>query len=483
MSLRLPTLLIASLAWGDELATRVAAILEQPEGVARTHWGVYAVELKTGRVLLDRNSQRLFTPASNTKLYSTALALLKLGPDFRFRTTVVADGPMEQGRVAGDLRIVGGGDPSLSWRVYPYEKGPDRGDPLAAIASFADRIVAQGVKRIDGNIVGDDTRWPWVPYPDGWAIDDAVSDYGAPVSALTINDNSIQITLKPGEAGGLALLGLNPALEYYWLDNRVRTEAGERRLDVFRGAGQAEIRLIGRISPKSAGRSVTIAIDDPALYTAHALYEALSRRGVAIGGRPVARHRNEDEPFRENPGVVELARRESPPLAQIVQVVNKVSQNLHAEIVLREAGFAANRDGSAESGLKELKVLLKSIGGTKGDYDIRDGSGLSRLNLIAPALTVKLLTHMVGTPLRDVWIASLPVGGVDGTLENRFAKIPEGARVQAKTGTISHVNSLSGYIDSQTYGTVVFSIMSNGANVPAAEIRGAVDKICAEIAR
>lgn len=226
-----------------------------------------------------------------------------------------------------------------------------------------------------------------------------------------------------------------------------------------------------------------IAIDDPALYTAYALQQALTQRGVVITGRAIARHRAEDQAYAESPLAVELARRDSRPLREIVQVVNKVSQNLHAELLLREIGFRAVREGSARAGLVELKALLESIGGTKEDYDIRDGSGLSRLNLIAPALTVKLLTHMYRSEHRDIWLASLPVGGADGTLENRFERISEGKLVRAKTGTISHVNSLSGYINSATQGKVVFSIMSNGANTPASDIRAVVDKISAELAK
>lgn len=475
---------LAAIAAASDLEERITTILNSNSGAARTHFGILAVEVESGRVLVDRNSRHLFTPASNTKLYSTALALLRLGPDFRFHTIAGTDVPLTaDGRIAGDLRIIGGGDPTLSWRAYPYEKGPNKGDPLAAIERLADQILAKGIKRIDGDIVGDDTRWPFTPYPEGWAVDDAIWEYGAPVSALTLNDNAFQITLKPGESGDLARLELNPPLEYYWIDNRVRTEEGERKLEVLRLPASGQLRIFGRISPRSAGRSQLLAIDDPALFTALALQQALTKRGVAIGGRPIARHRTEDQVFAEMPLVAELARIESRPLGEIVQVVNKVSQNLHAEILLREAAFQVTREGTVAAGAKELKMLLESIGGTAEDFDFHDGSGLSRMNLIAPALTIKLLTHMYRSPLKDAWVASLPIGGEDGTLEKRFAKMPEGIRVRAKTGSLSHINSLAGYIDSRTYGMLAVCIMSNGANIPASETRSAIDKIAVELAK
>lgn len=483
MRLALP-LVFAAIASAAGLEDRIAAILNATPGVARTHFGILAIQMETGRVLVDRNSRHLFTPASNTKLYSTALALLRLGPDFRFSTVAGSDAPLTaEGCIAGNLRIIGGGDPTLSWRAYPYEKGPNKGEPLAAIEQLADRIAARGVKRIDGDIVGDDTRWPFAPYPEGWAVDDAIWEYGAPVSALTINDNAFQITLKPGDPGDLARLELNPPLEYYWIDNRVRTEEGERRLEILRLPASGQLRIFGRISPRSTGRSQLLAIDDPALFTALALQQALTKRGVAVAGRPLARHRTEDQPFSESPLAVELARIESRPLGEIVQVVNKVSQNLHAEILLREAAFHATREGTVTAGLQELKTFLESIGGTPEDSDFHDGSGLSRMNLIAPSLTIKLLAHMYNSPLKDVWIASLPIGGEDGTLEKRFAKMPGGARVRAKTGSLSHVNSLGGYIDSKTYGMLAVSIMTTGANAPAAETRAAIDKIAVELAK
>ncbi|MDX2178281.1 MAG: D-alanyl-D-alanine carboxypeptidase/D-alanyl-D-alanine-endopeptidase [Bryobacteraceae bacterium] len=470
----LPVLLLA--VSPAEVAARIDEILAASPASARANWGIAAEAIESRETVVAKNPDRYFIPASNTKLYSTALALVRLGPHHRLDTILVRD-------PNGDLRLIGGGDPTMSWRKYPYEKGPNKGNPLAAIEEFADMAVRKGIRHVTGDIVGDDTKWPSMPYPDGWSIDDAIWEYGAPVSALTINDNAIQITVRPGtEIGAAARVSLNPALEYYAIDNRLRTETGERQFEIVRTA-PGQLRLLGRIAPRSTGRSELVAIDDPALYAAHALADALTRRGVRIDGRVRAEHRAEGDPAPVGGASEIVAVRKSRPVEEIVAVVNKVSQNLHAELLLREVGFQASGEGTARAGIDELKKLLAEIGVDKNDYDFRDASGLSRLTLTTPATTVKLLAHMHSGPLRDVWLSSLPVGGVDGSLENRFKGMADGARVRAKTGALTHVTALGGYIDSESHGRLAFSIVANGFNAPASEIRATIDKICLELAK
>jgi D-alanyl-D-alanine carboxypeptidase/D-alanyl-D-alanine-endopeptidase (penicillin-binding protein 4) len=225
-----------------------------------------------------------------------------------------------------------------------------------------------------------------------------------------------------------------------------------------------------------------LAYDDPALMAAHALREALLRRGVAVGGTAVANHREPGEAPSALAGV-ELAARESAPLAQWVQVLNKVSQNLHAEMVLRTVSRARRGTGTREDGLEELRTWLTSIGVERGSYDLVDGSGLSRRNLLSPVATVRLLLHMYRSGLRDTWIAAMPIGAGDGTLAKRFAGMPAGQYVRAKTGTISHVTGLSGYLVPEKGPRYVFSILVNGYEAPAKEIRDTVDKIVLELLR
>ncbi len=473
--------LLAAGAPAQTLAIRIQAVINRTPETRRAQWGFRVVPVKGTQVLAQKNADMYFTPASNTKLYTTALALLRLGPDYRFQTTVETSSVAVDGEIRGDVRVVGTGDPTMSWRRYPYERGETNEIPLSAIEDLANQIAAKGIRRITGSIIGDDTRWPWEPYPAGWALDDSIWSYGAPVSALTINENTIQLRIRAAESEGQpAILSLVPALEYYWIDNRILTQAGRRQIDAERNGRL--VRLTGHLPVGSAERTENLAIDDPAFFVAHALTEELTRRGIAIAGTPEVRHRLPGETYSPATGPIELARRQSRPLSEIAQVVNKVSQNLMAEILLRAVGSDIGEEGSAKQGIAELELLLSSIGVDHEDYDFRDGSGLSRLNLTTPATTIELLKHMYDSPLRDVWVASLPVGGLDGTLETRFEGKKRGNVVQAKTGTLTHVNALSGYIRSRTFGMVAFSIMVNGANTSAA-IRTAIDKICLEIAR
>jgi D-alanyl-D-alanine carboxypeptidase/D-alanyl-D-alanine-endopeptidase (penicillin-binding protein 4) len=223
---------------------------------------------------------------------------------------------------------------------------------------------------------------------------------------------------------------------------------------------------------------LSLAIDDPALYAAYALRDALGRRGIQVNGRPVARHRfaNQSGP-RAAPGEVELAHRDSPPLIEILGIIDKVSQNLHAEMVLREVARARKGTGSREAGLEEARAFLTEMGIEDADCRFTDGSGLSTNDLVTPAAVMKLLRHMHRSPVRDAWISLLPVGGEDGTLSARFEGRPEARRIHAKTGTLDHTAALSGYAESRSRGLVAFSILANNFNAPGAQIRAVIDRI------
>ncbi len=474
-------LLLAVSTWAASLEDRIGQIISDSAVARRAHWGIRMVDARTGEALYERAAESHFVPASNTKLFSTALALSRLGPDHRFHTVVAArQAPDANGRIAGDLILAGGGDPTLSARAIPYKKGPIEGNPLAAIEELARTVVGRGVRVVEGDIAGDDTFYEWEPAPDGWSQDDAAWEYGAPVSALTLNDNAFSLTIRPGaRAGEPARLRPNPPIEYYYIDNRIRTEAGATpKVSIERRPGSREIRLSGVVPPTWKGTTELMAVDDPALYAAVAFRQALERLGVRVMGRAVARHRLGGEAFAgERESWQELAHRTSPPLVEILRVINKVSQNLHAELMLREVGRVRGGAGNREQGLKELEAFLGEAGVAKGDYRFEDGSGLSRLTLVTPTVVTKLLLHMYRGPHRDAWVSLLPVGGEDGTLATRFSGEASARLVHAKTGTLSHVSGLSGYLDAPS-GTRIFSILVNNYNTGASEIRSTIDKIC-----
>lgn len=424
--------------------------------------GIEVVRLTDGKTIYARNEDHLLVPASNTKLFSTALALVLLGPDYRFRTSIVTEGE--------NLILAGGGDPSLSGRVYPYQGEPDKDqpevNPLAAIEELADQVVAHGILKIEGDVIGDDTRYPWAPYPGGWSVSDTEWEYGAPVSALVVGDNSIDVTVTPGmEEGDPAQVALSPSFEFLTIENLVRTGAAgsEKKIRMDRRGGSQELHLFGSIPLNSGPDKSSIAVSDPAVFAAAALRDALIRRGVQVRGRAVARHRFLDpgeDPVVPVPGG-EVAVRNSPPLTQILQVTDKVSENLHAELMLREVGAARRGIGTAKAGLAELSDFLAQAGITDKEYSLVDGSGLSRNSLVSPHAVVKLLSFMYQSRFRDQWIAMLPVGGQDGTLKNRFQHHAEAAAISAKTGSLGHVRALSGYATSGHYGRVAFSVLFN----------------------
>ena len=455
------TCLAASCAAAD-LEQRLDALTAAPPALGFA--GIHVIEASTGKTLYQKNADRLFLPASNLKILTSALALERLRPDYRFITRVVRE-------TSGDIVLIGSGDPSLSGRAYPYNKDQRPGPPLQAIEQLADAIAAHGVERIDGDIVGDDRLFPWYPYPPSWTDDDTVRDYGAPVSALSLNDNTITVSISP------TTLTLSPALEYLTIDNRVRIAArgADSAVHTRRVAGSREWQLTGAIP---SGRSVTeiLPVDDPALFAASALYDALTRRGIAIHGRPVARHRALGEPY-TSPEGEELASRTSPLLADLLQVMDKVSENLHAELLLREVGRVTRGEGSTAAGLAEMTAYLTAAGAQPGHWRLEDGSGLARNTLVTPRLLTQILARLAQSPDSALWISLLPAGGEDGTLSRRLCCMSSGRGIRAKTGTLSRALTLSGYADSTTHGQLAFSILVNDFQAPPTEVTEWIDKI------
>jgi D-alanyl-D-alanine carboxypeptidase/D-alanyl-D-alanine-endopeptidase (penicillin-binding protein 4) len=300
--------LVLSTAFGADLKSKIDELVSEPPAVQSAFTGFEVLRLLSGGVLSERNQDRLFVPASNMKLF-TALALVRLGPEYRFKTQIGADKPIDaDGTLAGDLVFAGGGDPSLSGREYPYQYHPDSlagaNYSFRAVEELADQLVARGLKRIHGDIVGDivgdDRRCVWEPpRVDGWSNGDALWEYGAPLSALILNDNSFAITLRPAaRVGDLVRILLAPSLEYFSIDNRVRTEeTGARRVGLDRSENR-QLHL-ARVIP--AGETALLAVDDPAAYAAEVLRDELLRRGIAIHGQAIVSHRFADETPQNRP--------------------------------------------------------------------------------------------------------------------------------------------------------------------------------------
>lgn len=451
------------------LADRIEQVLSG-ESAKRALWGIHVVDLATGSVLYERNAALPMTPASNMKLLTTAAALRALGPDHRFQTRVIET-------PAGDLVLLGGADPTISGRIYPYVKEGTR-DPREPLAELARTAVANGLTRVRGDLIGDDSLHEHELWPDGWAAGDIPWEYGAPVSALTYNDNAVSLTIRPGkEPGATAKVLLRPAAPWLTIHNTLRTEAGARReIRVDRQPGSAVIAIWGTAPPGAGASGQLMAVDDPARFAAESFREALAEQGVAVAGRVRVHHRSPGADYVEPDGRV-LAVRNSPPLSEIITVVNKVSQNLHAELLLRELGRASKRRASRTAGTEAIEEWLATLGVEEKETALADGSGLSRPSLVSPRVVVAALRDMASGPHGGVFWGSLPVAGVDGTLSSRFRGLGDASAIRAKTGTIRHVAALSGYAGATAERRIAFSIIVNHATAPSQEIRAAIDRI------
>jgi len=450
------------------------------------HIGLKFVDADTGETLAEKDADGLFIPASNVKLYTTALALERLGSEYRFTTTVLAGPGWSKGQsTVNGIRLLGGGDPNLSGRILPFSQDANAGDPLAAINQLADQIANQGIRRVQGDVIGDDTRYPYSPYPGGWTFDDGLWYYGTPVSALAVNDSAVHVRVVPAAAGELAEVYVTPDVDCFIVQNQIVTVAGgETHVSMARRPGSNELVLSGTLGQSAPPVDEDLGVPDPALFAARALKTALEDRGIAVDGDAIAEHSE----LTEAPSVLasnqvappaELASLKSAPLSQVIQIVNKVSQNLHAEMLLREVGLQTRQTGTLDAGLNERDAFLEQAGIPHGSFSMVDGSGLARQNLASPSSTVMLLQYMWKTPQRDVWLASLPTGGIDGSLHQRFRSVAGAERIHAKTGSMSHVSALSGYLQRKNGSWVIFSMMANSeADEDARQVRKYLDRVC-----
>src|SRR5271169_2560550 len=481
-----------------KLGRAIEQILNEPD-VARGFWGIDVVSLDTGNRIFGFNEDKLFTPASNTKLFTTAAVFALIGPDYRFKTTVESVGTVDKyGRLNSDLVVVGRGDPNLSGRTLPYYLHTERKAlPIQVLIDLADQLVQKGLKYVDGDVVADDSYYVCERYGEGWSQDDLVWEWGAPVSALTINDNVIFVNILPADhPGERAFLNVTPFPEYYRIENRVLTTpqgTGPRKIYINREPGSNQLTIWGNIPQDDPGAGEALAIDDPADFAAKLFRELLEERGVTVYGRARTHHTElastqtfsvtsmasggGDTTRPPNPAPLVLASYQSQPVSQDLRVINKVSQNLHAELMLRLLGKEKGTSGSIQGGLEVLRGFLVRAGITPEQFVFLDGSGLSRENLVTPDAVVAILLYCHRQPWGQLYEDTLPIAGVDGSLSERFRTTPVMGLVHAKTGSLSHVYSLAGYATTQRGEHIAFSIMTNNDTMPAKKALDTIDLI------
>jgi D-alanyl-D-alanine carboxypeptidase/D-alanyl-D-alanine-endopeptidase (penicillin-binding protein 4) len=476
----------------EVLRARIGEVLSQP-ALAPAMFAIKVVSLDTGRVIFEENAGKLLMPASNMKLYTVAAALDRLGPDFRFQTSVYTqESPDKKGKLRGDLILYGRGDPTLATRFNTTGK---TNDYFEGIDDLATRIVAAGVKQVEGDIVGDESYFTGAPRSPSWEWDDLQWYYGADVSALTVNDNSLDIFVKPGARAGDAcvvaagpdiarivntgvrqLSGLPPgniavplpnSAPMTIVNNTTTTPRGTKReLIVDRPLGQHGLVVGGSLPQDDPGYTASVSIPRPAFAFVSMLRSALERRGVTVKGRTsvVDADMRRAAPL-DMSKLVELAKRESPPFSVIASHTLKPSQNLYTELILRALGkqFPSTdaKLTTAQAGLAVVRTFLNEAGINTSHLSLIDGSGLARQNLITAESTVQLLTYMSRHRYAGVYREAQPVAGVDGTLRGRMRNTVAAGNLRAKTGTLSNVSGLSGYVTSAAGERLAFSMLVN----------------------
>jgi len=463
---------------------QAATFASRAEGLLGTgpagkgEWGLLIVDANTGETLYQQNADRYFLPASNLKLFTTALALAKLGPDYRFHTTLETRGSIANGILTGDLALVGRGDPNLSNRKFPYQQKEEfDGLPERVLAELADGVVRKGVKEVSGDVIGDDSYFPRERYPSGWEIDDMVWEYGAAISSIVVDDNTVTLTLTPGAQPGSAVQATeSPATPDFSVKNEVTTSAPGVKSDLTltREPGASLVVVKGSMPAGGPPRKLVLAIEEPAQHAATLLKHLLEDRGVRVDG--VARVRHEAPKTQEDPAV--LAEHVSVPLGEAVKLINKISQNLHTEMLLRTVARQGGMWATPDDLMKVPQDFYASAGIDPDDVVQSDASGLSRHDLVTPRAIVALLTFAQGQPWFATYYDSLPVAGADGTLEERMKNTPAAGHIHAKTGSVEHVRTLSGFAETLGGRRLIFSFLSNNQGGKNHEAADALAGLC-----
>lgn len=465
----------------NSLQARLSAHLAQSR-FASALWGVKVISLDTGGTLFEHNAEKLMKPASNAKLYTGALALDRLGPDFRIKTSLYASArPAKSGTLTGDLIVYGRGDPSFAARFYD-------GDYTKLLDPLVDALETAGVKRIKGNLVGDESYFRGPPLGSGWTWDDLQYYYGAEVSALTIQDNVIDLIFTPGDRLGDPCRSTTaPLTDFVVLFNRTETVPlnGKREISFYRPLGENLVYVSGTLPLGRSNRVDAVAVHDPARWFLALFKEALTKHGIKVSGKLRTVNWLDRDLTPLDSSLIELGSVQSRPLSEIVTKMMKPSQNLYAQLLLLQvaanstcATNAPRNQTSEEIGLAELQDFLATAGIKKGEVLLEEGSGLSRGTLLTPNATVELLKFMSRHRYADMFRDALPIAGVDGTLRNRMNGTKAEGNVRAKTGTIRYVNTLSGYVTSAGGERLAFSVMLNHHNPdPGFPARADVDAI------
>ncbi len=439
------------------------------------NWGVVIQSLKTGEYFYKRNEDKFFIPASNLKLFTTAGGLLLLGPNYKFKTKIWTNGYYSGSTLYGDLIIQGAGDPTISGRFH-------NNDINFVFDSWIDSLIDLGIDKIKGNIVGDDNLFDDIGLGEGWAWDYETDWYAAPTSAISFNDNCIDLMIFYDSKSDSVLIKPRPELKNFVILNNVKPAVGseQSRINVYRERGTNVITVSGKFK-KGTDTLVTYStVRNPTQFTILAFKNELEKRGIRVNGYAI--DVDEYDRILDYDKMTLLFTSYSNDLSEIIKVINKNSQNFFAEQLLKTIGLEIKGYGSADNGIAALKELFVEIGLNPDNIYMVDGSGLSSQNMVTPRQIVELLKYMYNK--KDIFpyfYNSLPIAGVDGTLGQRMKGASTEGKVRAKTGFISHVRSLSGYALTGDNEPVAFTMIANNFNVPVKLAENLQDLVCLRI--
>lgn len=472
---------------GQSLARRLDRRLDAAP-FDRNMWGVIVIDDR-GRTVYQRNADRLFVPASNTKIVVTAVATALFDPEFKVKTSLYGTGPVTNGILEGDLILYGRGDPTFGNRCYSTDTlapGACDRDIFAKYRSLAEQLRAKGVTAVGGDLVGDGSYFERQIVHGGWEGYDLNWWYAAPVSGLGFNDNSIDIAWGPGPTvGAPAAVSFTPDLGDVSMENRTRTVPADsdNTIDFFREPGTLSLWAEGNVSAASHGGTEYFALPDPDLYAARALRKVLADYGIAVLG--TTRSTTDSTLYHQaRTGAPALAEIDSRPLREWIFPILNTSQNWYAEMLLKQLGKVFGGEGSWERGIQvERRFLIDSVHVDSTEIAMTDGSGLASNNLVSPRAFAQILRFIAQHPHWPVFNAGLPHAQMVGSLKNRFRGTILEGRVRAKTGSISRVNTLSGYIDRPNGKTWTFSIEANHHTQRSRDILGAIDSLVVEMGK
>jgi D-alanyl-D-alanine carboxypeptidase/D-alanyl-D-alanine-endopeptidase (penicillin-binding protein 4) len=434
------------------------------------HWGVLIKSLNTGKVWYEKNSKKLFVPASNEKILTAAAAMVTLGPDFSFNTYLNYEGEISDSILNGDLIIFSNGDPTLNNNFY--------NNPTDIFQAWADTLKNKGIKCINGGIIGDDNAFEENPYGKGWAVDDLQEGYAPEVNALQLNGNDINLKIFPP-------LSINDEIKiepdilsdyYHFINKIVIGDTGITDIRIHRIFCTNKIIFDGYVRTFSPVLMYTISVSNPTLFYVTVLKEKLEKNGIRITGNAVD---SDDVPEwkKRTHNLKILNVRNSPSLLEILKLMMKQSDNLCAETLTRAMGWKKVGIGSFKEGKKLVENVIGGFGVKKDSYSYMDASGLSRYDLLSPALIVLVLEKMIKGNFSSEWYDLFPIAGIDGTLKNRMAGTKAEGNVRAKTGTMSNVRGLSGYVKTLDGEVLVFSFLVNGHLRSTKEIEYVTDSV------